>query len=235
VPTRRAFILASLAAAVAPALPALGAELDLVLDCATYMLHEVAGPELSNLVAANLAAGRRPVTVGEVGDMLLGRVPAPDEPLFCLTFDDRLLSQYVNALPVLQRFQIPATFFVMGTSWPGDRVHAYMTTAQVRELAKVAEIGSHTIDHDPNMLALRARDPGGYRWEIEGSRAELTVLTGQPITPFASPASVYDAAMIADVTAAGYETAVMTWPDQQRVPTRLTPADRYRIPRRRVT
>lgn len=187
------------------------------------------------LIQRKLAAGRRPVTVGEIGDVLLGRTPPPDAPLFCLSFDDRLASQYRSALPVLRQYQVSATFFVMSTSWPGDRVHAYMTPDQVREVASVAEIGSHTIDHDPNLLALRARDLGGYRWEIEGSRAELRALTGQPVTPFASPASVYDDAMLADVAAAGYETAVMTWPDQQRVPTRLTPADRYRIPRIRVT
>jgi peptidoglycan/xylan/chitin deacetylase (PgdA/CDA1 family) len=136
---------------------------------------------------------------------------------------------------VLRRYRCPATFFVMGTSWPGDRVHAYMTPAQIREAAELVEIGSHTINHDPNMLALRRRDRGAYWWEIGGSKAELEALLERPVTAFNSPASIYDDAMREDVAAAGYEVAVMTAPNQERVPTRLTAADRYRIPRKRVT
>jgi peptidoglycan/xylan/chitin deacetylase (PgdA/CDA1 family) len=205
------------------------------VDCAVYMLHHTAGPEVEGLIARNLGAGRRPVTVGQLGCYLLGTAAPPPEPLFCLSFDDGYRDQFTAALPVLARYSCPATFFVMSTGWRGDGVHQYMTPEQIVEATQIVEIGSHTINHDPNLIALRRRDPGAYRAEVWASKQQLEALLGRPVTSFASPASVYDETVIADVAAAGYSVAVMTALDQKRVRTGMTVEDRLQIPRARVT
>jgi peptidoglycan/xylan/chitin deacetylase (PgdA/CDA1 family) len=205
------------------------------VDCAVFMLHHARGGEVADLVARNRDAGRRPITVGQLGAYLLGGAAPPAAPLFCLSFDDGYRDQLTHALPVLARLSCPATFFVMGTGWRGDGVHQYMRVDQIVEAARLVEIGSHTINHDPNLIALRARNPGAYMAEIVGSKQQLEDLLGRPVTSFASPNSVYDDALIADAARAGYAVAVMTAPDPAHARTRLTAADRYRIPRARVT
>jgi peptidoglycan/xylan/chitin deacetylase (PgdA/CDA1 family) len=205
------------------------------VDCAVFMLHHTGGGEVAALIARNLAVGRRPVTIGQLGSYMLGTAPLPAEPLFCLSFDDGYRDQYTGALPVLVRYQCPATFFVMGTGWRGDGVHQYMTHEQILEAAQIVEIGSHTVNHDPNLIALRRRDPGAYWAELVNSKQQLEALVGRPVTSFASPASVYDQTVIADVARAGYSFAVMTAADQKRVRTRMDVDDRLQIPRARVT
>ena len=123
----------------------------------------------------------------------------------------------------------------MGTGWRGDGVNQYMAPEQIVEAAQIVEIGSHTINHDPNLIALRRRNPGAYWAEIVASKQQLEALLGRPVTSFASPASVYDDTLIADVAGAGYAVAVMTAPDQKRVPTGMAVEDRFQIPRARVT
>jgi len=205
------------------------------VDCAVFMLHHTAGPEVADLIARNLGAGRRPVTIGQLGAYLLGTDAPPSEALFCLSFDDGYRDQLTGALPILARYSCPATFFVMSTGWRGDGVHQYMTPEQIVEAGQIVEVGSHTVNHDPNLIALRRRDPGAYRAEIVASKQQLESLLGRPVTSFASPASVYDDTLRADVAAAGYTAAVMTAPDQKRVRTRVTVDDRFQIPRARVT
>jgi peptidoglycan/xylan/chitin deacetylase (PgdA/CDA1 family) len=205
------------------------------VDCALFMLHHTTGPEVADLIARNRDAGRRAVTVDQLGTILLGGAAPPAESLFCLSFDDGYRDQFANALPVLARLSCPATFFVMGTGWRGDGVHQYMRPEQIVEAGRLVEIGSHTINHDPNLIALRGRNRGAYIAEIVGSKRQLEDLLGRPVTSFASPASVYDDGVIADVDRAGYAFAVMTARDQKRVPTRLTVDDLYQLPRARVT
>lgn len=74
----------------------------------------------------------------------------PTEPrasgaMVSVTFDDGLLSQYDNALPVLRANGIPATFYVVSGL---IGISTTMTSAQVRTVQAAGnEIGSHTVTH----------------------------------------------------------------------------------------
>jgi peptidoglycan/xylan/chitin deacetylase (PgdA/CDA1 family) len=89
--------------------------------------------------------------------------------------------------------------------------HRIMSQAQARALAGSSRItlGAHTIHH----LALTHLSPDDRREEIAGSRDACAGLTGARPTAFAYPYGDYDAAVVEDVRAAGFEVAVTTCPE----------------------
>jgi peptidoglycan/xylan/chitin deacetylase (PgdA/CDA1 family) len=92
-----------------------------------------------------LAAGYRPTTLASMDAAMSGLADTPPGCLL-LTFDDGLLSQYQNALPVLSELGLPAVFFVL----PGfaDGVHRYMGIRELQLLAQAGfEVEAHTCNH----------------------------------------------------------------------------------------
>ena len=173
------------------------------------MFHLSSGAAVESVIRANAQAGRVPVTVAQLAAMVRGEAPVPASPLFCLTFDDGYLVQYQQALPVLERYQVPATFYIIGTVWQGDGVHSYMNLDQVQDLyTRGHEIGSHTVDHR-DLVPLRARDVNAYWAELVDSKAQLEALIDADVTTFAYPDGSFTPAILQDV-AGIYKAAVST-------------------------
>lgn len=170
--------------------------------------HEVSGQRgLEAQIGAFVRSGYQPVSMATLVDALEGTIEPPPGCLV-LTFDDGLRSQHRNALPVLTRWEISGTFFVM----PGfrDGVHAYMNAEELRELAEAGmEIGSHTLNH-ASLPALRRWNLGAVWAELNVSRHLLEEITERPIDLFAYPNGSVDAATAAEVEAAGYRAAAST-------------------------
>jgi len=117
------------------------------------------------------------------------------EPLnrhLAITFDDGYRDNFDNAVPVLEKLALPATFFVV-TQWIGSNVvpwwdahgtRSWMTWDQVRELRRRGfEIGSHTRTHaDLGSIT----GPVALK-EIVGGRLELEERLEGPIDLFAYP------------------------------------------------
>lgn len=205
------------------------------VDCRILMIHEASSALVDNLISANRRAGRFPVTINQLTKIIMGDQPLPDSPLFAITFDDSLLSQHVYALPVLERWKVPATFFVIGKDWV-DGVHRYMSAEQRIEITqKGHEIGSHTLNHDPNLATLRIRDLDAYLQEVQGSKWVIEDLIQKDVTSFCSPISVYNQEIIGDVMSSGYTAAVSTALDQKHVATRRGKDNLYQLDRERVS
>jgi peptidoglycan/xylan/chitin deacetylase (PgdA/CDA1 family) len=107
------------------------------------------------------------------------------------TFDDGTTSQFSNARPLLQRYGMSGTFYIISgsvglNSW-------YMTANQVRELANGgAEIGSHTVTH-PHLSQVSSTDA---MYELADSKRYLEGLVGKSVEQFASPFGDYNAAVL---------------------------------------
>lgn len=170
--------------------------------------HEVPGQAgLAAQLAAFSRAGYGPVPMGRLVEALEGRAEPPPGCLV-LTFDDGLASQLRSALPVLERFGISATFFVMPDF--RDGVHRYMSLDDIRALRDAGqEIGSHTLNH-ASLPALRRLNFGAFQAEIVQSKALLEEALGQKVDLLAYPNGAWDYATAEEVRRAGYRAAAST-------------------------
>ena len=74
-------------------------------------------------------------------------VPDGKLSLLSLTFDDGTISHLTQVAPILKKYGIRASFYVIGAS-VGNTNDAYLTWAQIRELRDQGhEIGGHTVNH----------------------------------------------------------------------------------------
>lgn len=111
-----------------------------------------------------------------------------------ITFDDGYLDNFENAAPVLERYSLPATFFIV-TRWMGSSVvpwwdtaegvqHPWMDWNHVRSLHQRGfEVGAHTRTH----ADLGALDGTDAEQEILGARRDLEWALNAPVDLFAYP------------------------------------------------
>ncbi|MHB1133324.1 MAG: polysaccharide deacetylase family protein [Chloroflexota bacterium] len=126
------------------------------------------------------------------------------ERVVAITFDDGYADAYDAALPVLAKYGFKATFYIITELVGRPR---YLTWEQISALAAAGHgIGSHTLSH-PDLRQLGAKE---LRRQLAGSKAELERRLGQPVFDFCYPAGFYNAAALAAVREAGYDTAVTT-------------------------
>lgn len=110
-------------------------------------------------------------------------------PLLSITFDDGWATDHDAARPVLERYRLHATHYVI-TGSIGDTAAGYMTASQVRALADAGEeIGSHTVTH-PYLARLSSSEQAS---ELAGSRSALEGLLGAAVPQFALPYGDFDA------------------------------------------
>lgn len=192
--------------------------------CPVLYTHEVASqPLMRRFVAGIMSAGYQPTALATVDAAMAG---AADLPRGCivLTFDDALLSQYQNAMPVLLDMEVPAVFFAL----PGfrDGVHRYMGPAELRTLADNGfEVEAHTCNH-PSLPQLARINLAGFYAEIGDCKNLLEAIIGGPVAYFAYPNGSFDAPTMDAVARFGYRAAFTT-----RAGALLSPNAPYALPR----
>jgi peptidoglycan/xylan/chitin deacetylase (PgdA/CDA1 family) len=129
-----------------------------------------------------------------------------------ITFDDAFVSAIVNALPELEKRQLPCTMFVPAgplgkpPDWAMETNHAENEVVATREVIKslpssLVTVGAHTVSHP--YLSRIPRDTA--RVEIELSRAMLSEMTGQDVRLLSFPYGDYDEQVTGMCKDAGYE------------------------------
>lgn len=137
--------------------------------------------------------------------------PLPDKPIV-ISFDDGWEEQYKQAYPALKQVGLIGTFFVY--TKPID--HApYMTWDQLKEMsASGMDVEAHTLTH-PH---LRTIAPDQAEKEITDSKSVLEKQLGKTVVALSYPFGEYDAAVVAMVKGAGFQSAVSLNPGyRQRV------------------
>jgi peptidoglycan/xylan/chitin deacetylase (PgdA/CDA1 family) len=125
----------------------------------------------------------------------------PARPII-ISFDDGWECQYQLAVPVLEKYQFTATFFII-VNYVGDR--GFLSADQLRAMARRGmSIGSHSRSH-PHLERITDRK---RLWdEIYGSKAALESEFGVSVTEFSYPYGTYNAAAVNMVMLAGYKAA----------------------------
>jgi peptidoglycan/xylan/chitin deacetylase (PgdA/CDA1 family) len=140
--------------------------------------------------------GYTAITVSQLVNVLLKGGPLPARPV-AITFDDGNEDVYQNALPILQRFGYPATFYIIVT-WVG--VQDYVTMDQLKDLIGDGwEIGSHTMNHVD-----LTKDHSVINNEMAHSRTTLGKDLGIKINTIAYPFGMVDPTVAEKASAYGY-------------------------------
>lgn len=128
----------------------------------------------------------------------------PPKPVL-LTFDDGYKDHYRAVLPVLQRLQFQATFFIVPEV---SRFGGFMSEQMVKDSATsgVVTIGSHTLRH----AYLTQLSPQDRVTEIAGSKTLIESWIGKPVTSLAYPYGYFSPDIKQEVQAAGYALAFRT-------------------------
>jgi len=166
-----------------------------------------------------LSHSRRPVL--PLGDALtaIARGVPLEAGAVALTFDDGYLDNFTDALPILERFRLPASFFVvtglMDTNRPLDRYRGccesdrMLTWDQVRRL----QDRGHTIGgHGRTHRELALLDEAEAREEAVGCASDLEARLGERPALFCYPRGSENALVRRVVREAGFRGACTVRP-----------------------
>lgn len=146
----------------------------------------------------------------------------PEKPII-LTFDDGYKDVFQNAYPILQKYHLKATFFVIVNKVDTGN---YLSWDDVKNMIQNGmEIGSHTLNH-PNLTKVsseKAKD------EIFQSKAILEEKLGQKINFFCYPSGEFNNQTIEFVKQAGYKAAVSIISGYEQLADQLYKLKRIRV------
>ena len=159
--------------------------------------------------------GYRTLAPEDLLTYLRGRRTLPRRPVM-VTFDDGYESNYVYAFPVLKRYRIKATIFLV-TAWMHEaqppyrpRQLSYLTWPEIREMARsgLVSFGSHSDD----LHRLQHGRPRGQvlprsvvQADLEESRRKIEFNTGQFPLALAYPFGYRDQRLERATQAAGFQ------------------------------
>lgn len=169
-------------------------------DADVFRLDLSVTPQAFEEQIAYLASNSyRTVRVADVVAHLSNDKPLPEKSIV-LTFDDGYADIYESVFPILKKYQMTATFYIIA-QFTEDRKAGYVTWEQLREMANAGmEIGSHSSDH----LDLRRKTTAFLNNQMLGSKRLIESRLGITVKTFAYPAGKYDARTLTVARTSGY-------------------------------
>jgi peptidoglycan/xylan/chitin deacetylase (PgdA/CDA1 family) len=124
-----------------------------------------------------------------------------------VTFDDGFYNNYEYAYPVLKRYHIPATFFII-VKMIGEP--GYLGWKEIREMSDsgLVTIGSHSVSH----IWMPAMGAVDLERELRSSKETLENALGRKVDAFCYPIGAHNDRIKKAAAEAGYLCAVTTNP-----------------------
>ncbi|MCY8534113.1 polysaccharide deacetylase family protein [Bacillus vallismortis] len=138
--------------------------------------------------------------------LMLTQDKKPSEKCVLITFDDGYTDNYEDAYPVLKKYGMKATIFMIGKSI--GRKH-HLTEDQMKEMAQNGvSIESHTIDH----LELNGLSPEQQYSEMADSKKLFDNMFHQETSMISYPVGRYNEETLKAAEETGYQMGVTTEP-----------------------
>lgn len=155
--------------------------------------------QMKYLVEQNFHA----ITPQEMYAALVEGAELPENPVL-ITFDDGYLDNYTNAYPILKKYGLKATIFVI-TGFMDRGQPGYFTWGQAAEMeaSGLISIESHTVTHS----SLTDLNEEQMQREIKASKADIERRLGKQVEFLAYPTGTYNLHIAALVKEAGYKGA----------------------------
>lgn len=152
-----------------------------------------------------LGAGYTFITAKDLGDILDGKTAMPARPII-LTFDDGHWDLDTVVLPILKKYNIHATAYVV-PGFIGTNSDS-LTVLQMKDVVNsgLIDVGAHTVHHA--YLKGLSQDRAAY--EINQSKSMLENTYNIKVYSFAYPYGAFDQQAINIVKQAGFTTAAST-------------------------
>ncbi len=157
--------------------------------------------------------GYTPITLDDWYNAVRKRTDLPAKAVV-ITFDDGWQDQLKYAVPILEEFNFPATFFIYTTTIGSPES---MTWDEVKRLhVRGYEIGSHSIMHSNLIKPYTSENTELFARrqarEIEESKKIIEEKVGCTIRHFCYPYGFYNSDILSLLKDAGYHTAVTVNP-----------------------
>jgi len=148
------------------------------------------------------------ILASELGRAMMTGRAVPTRSIV-LTFDDGYEDMYTNVFPLLKKYNLKATMYIIvnALDTPG-----YLTREQIKEMSasNQVEIAAHTFNH-PDLRKLNYKKD----WdEIAGSKKALEHIIGRPVYSFAYPYGFFGQREEEICRQAGYLTCASTYPGE---------------------
>ena len=149
------------------------------------------------------------VPLARLAELMKNKRKIPAKTI-AITFDDGYKNNYTFAYPILKKYNLPATIFIIvdEVARPqGDR----LDWAQIKEMqaSGLVTIGSHTLGPEP---LINYKSDEALRAQIFDSKRLLEQALGVPVEIFSYPGGMFNARIRQMVIDAGYKLAVATNP-----------------------
>jgi len=151
-------------------------------------------------------AGYTFMTAKELGEVLDGKMALPEKPIL-LTFDDGHWDFETDVLPILEKYHVKATSYVISGFIGGSD---FMTPQELQIVVNsgLVDVGAHTVHH----LSLAGLPLKTVENEVDQSKIWLEQNYHIKVVSFAYPNGSFDQQAIQVVKADGFSTAVSTVP-----------------------
>ena len=143
------------------------------------------------------------ITPQELYAALVDGAELPENPVL-ITFDDGYMDNYTNAYPILKKYGLKATMFVI-TGFLDRAQPGYFTWGQAAEMeaSSLINIESHTVTH----TSLTDLTEEQVKMELERSKNDIERRLGKQVDFLAYPTGTYNLHIAALVKEAGYKGA----------------------------
>ncbi|HEX8964862.1 MAG TPA: polysaccharide deacetylase family protein [Patescibacteria group bacterium] len=154
-----------------------------------------------------LNAGYTFITAKDLGDVLDGKMELPAKPII-LTFDDGHWDLATDVLPILKKYNVHATAYIVA-GFIGTNSDS-LNRAQMQELidSGLIDIGAHTVHH----ISLKGQPLAKVQNEVDESKTMLEQEYNLKVYSFAYPYGAFDQQAVNIVKQAGFTTATSTVP-----------------------